>query len=294
MRVAAGFLTLFLSCAASAVTAGTPVATVQAVQSPAWLQRDGRSQPLAVGMALKNGDRIVTGADARAELRVAEGSAVKLGGDAKLNIFTRSLKPQKDFKGALDVLTGAFRFTTNVFSRTHAKRDLAIRVGTATIGIRGTDVWGRSSKEEDLVCLIEGKIALAHGGETIEMADPMSFFVAPKGQAAQPVGPVDADKLKGWARETEILPGDGAQRSGGRWLVRLGRVDSQEQALDIYDMARAAGFAPKITPRPAQGAEKAPWAYEVVLANAATETDAKVMAARINGLLSWKAEATPR
>lgn len=292
MRVAAGFLSLFLSCAALA--AATPVATVQAVQSPAWLQRDGRSQPLAVGMALKNGDRVVTGADARAEIHVAEGSAVKLGADAKLNIFTRSLKPQKDFKGALDVLTGAFRFTTNVFSRLHAKRDLAIRVGTATIGIRGTDVWGRSNKDEDLVCLIEGKIALAHGGETMEMADPMTFFVAPKGQAAQPVAPVDPEKLKGWARETDILPGDGAQRAGGRWLVRLGRVDSQEQALDIYDMARAAGFAPKIKPRPVQGAEKAPWAYEVVLANAATEADAKMLAARINGLLSWKAEVAAR
>lgn len=292
MRVAAGFLSLFLSCAAMA--AATPVATVQAVQSPAWMQRDGRSQPLAVGMELKNGDRVVTGAEGRAELHVAEGSAVKLGAEAKLNIFTRSLKPQKDLKGALDVLTGAFRFTTNLFSRSHAKRDLAIRVGTATIGIRGTDVWGRSNKDEDLVCLIEGKIALAHGGETIEMAEPMTFFVAPKGQAARPVAPVDPEKLKGWARETEILPGDGAQRAGGRWLVRLGRVDSQEQALDIYDMARAAGFAPKIKPRPAQGAEKAPWAYEVVLANAATEADAKVLAARINGLLSWKAEVAAR
>lgn len=292
MRVAAGFLSLFLSFAAVAAT--PPVATVQAVQSPAWLQRDGRSQPLAVGMALKNGDRVVTGADGRAELHVAEGSAVKLGAEAKLNIFTRSLKPQKDFKGALDVLTGAFRFTTNLFSRSNAKRDLAIRVGTATIGIRGTDVWGRSNKDEDLVCLIEGKIALAHGGETIEMADPMTFFVAPKGQAALPVAPVAPEKLKGWARETDILPGDGAQRSGGRWLVRLGRVDSQEQALDIYDMARAAGFAPKIKPRPAQGAEKAPWAYEVVLANVATEADAQVLATRINGLLSWKAEVAAR
>jgi hypothetical protein len=53
--------------------------TVEAVVSPAWLERAGTREPLAVGMPLNDRDRIVTGERARVVLRMSEGSAVKTG-----------------------------------------------------------------------------------------------------------------------------------------------------------------------------------------------------------------------
>jgi hypothetical protein len=94
---------------------------VDALVTPAWIERHGQTQPLAVGMAVANGDRIRTGDGARVYLKLAEGSTVKLGADATLSFFSRSLRPQRDFKGALDVLAGAFRFTTDALQRVRSR-----------------------------------------------------------------------------------------------------------------------------------------------------------------------------
>ena len=35
---------------------------------------------------------------------------------------------------------------------------MSIRVATVTAGIRGTDLWGKSAADRQIVCLIEGRI----------------------------------------------------------------------------------------------------------------------------------------
>jgi hypothetical protein len=62
-------------------------------------------------MALKAGDTLSTGPGSRLLLKLSEGSLVKLGGNASLEL--RELEPSASlFKAALGVLQGAFRFTT--------------------------------------------------------------------------------------------------------------------------------------------------------------------------------------
>lgn len=286
-----------------ALTAGLPVlaatqaiglATVEAVQAPAWLERDGRRQPLAAGMEVRNGDQVRTGSEARAYLKLAEGSTVKLGENAALDLHSRSLKPARVFKGALDVLKGAFRFTTNALQRTQGQRELAIRIGTATAGIRGTDLWGKSDAERDLILLIEGRIEVRQSGTSLEMSEPLTYFSAPKNNltSAPTLSRVDAEQFKQWARETEILPGDGAARHGGTWRLILARVGNQREALDIYDAARGAGYAVQIEVLPASnsGAGKdSRWEYEVAMVQLADEREAMVLAQKIKRQLSLDA-----
>ncbi|MBL8487566.1 MAG: FecR domain-containing protein [Rhodocyclaceae bacterium] len=258
------------------------LAVVEAVQSPAWLDRGGRSEALAPGQAIRDGDSVRTGEGARLTLRLAEGSAVKLGENAGLALRGQGGQPDRSFKGAMDVLKGAFRFTTETVRRLRGERDIAIRVGTATMGIRGTDVWGKSGEDKDLICLIEGRIQVSHaalGGQPITMADAKTFFVAPRGAAPLPVGPVDPKQLVQWARETEIEPADGALRRGGRWSVQVGAdAASQAEALLVHDQARLAGFATRI--RTIRGTD-GNWNYRVLLTGAASETDAAALAARV-------------
>ena len=217
-----GFFVTPLFAANSAVTQAAThtimLADIEAVQMPAWRLREGRAQPLAVGMEVKHGDRIRTGATARVYLKLAEGSSVKLGESAELGFYSRSLKPASNFKGALDVVKGAFRLTTGVLQKARGQREIAIRIGTATAApvanSGGTDLWGKSDAERDLILLIEGRIEIKHAGQTMEMAEPLSYFAAPKKTAPPEVASVDPEQFKQWARETEILPGDGmAQRA---------------------------------------------------------------------------------
>lgn len=266
----------FLLAICLALPAGAvPQATVEAVQMPAWLSRDGRSQPLAPGQELKNGDLVSTGEGARATLRLAEGSAVKLGQSARMTFYSRSADPARYFRGALDIATGAFRYTTGLLRRA-AGRDLSVRVGTATIGIRGTDVWGRSSDQEDLVCLLEGQVEIQHQGQLTTLDRPLAFFVAPKGQPANPVGQVEPEKVQRWARETEIEAGDGALRRGGRWSLQVGSTAGQAEVLARYDQLQAAGYPARLRPLPAGDGG---WGYAVLLTGFPSEQEA-VIAAR--------------
>ncbi|MDD5250077.1 MAG: FecR family protein [Rhodocyclaceae bacterium] len=266
-----------------------PPAVVAAVQAPAWIERGGLVQPLAVGMPLANGDRIRTGDGARAYLKLAEGSTVKLGADAKLAFFSMSAKPRSEFRGALDVLNGAFRFTTDALMRI-TSRDIAIRVGTATAGIRGTDLWGRADVRQDLVCLIEGKIDVWHAAlpGPVAMSAPLSVFVAARGEAPRPLVMADTQEFGRWARETEIAPGDGAARTGGKWKLSLGRHAIEAEALTQYDVARSAGYAVGIKPSAAAGGG---WNYEVILLGFPDAAEAAAAAARLKAATGIAATA---
>ncbi len=263
--------------------AATVAATVEAVQAPAWLDRNGVSYPLGAGMEVRNGDVLRTGPGARAYVMLAEGSRVKLGESARLVLHSRSLKPKTFFRGALDVVTGAFRYTTGLASKAR-RQELAIRVGTATIGIRGTDIWGRSNAEGDLVALIDGRIEITRAGQVTELAQAMTYYDAPRGKEAE-VKALSDEVFRPLARQTEIEPGDGAARAKGMWKVVAGVAGDNESALELYDRVRAAGFAAKLRPRAAEGG----WRYEVLLAGFANADEARVLAARLKALIGLEA-----
>jgi hypothetical protein len=65
------------------------VATVEAVQAPAWRDRGGITAPLARAWNSKSGDVVRTGPGARAYLMLAEGSRVKLGEGARFSFHSQ-------------------------------------------------------------------------------------------------------------------------------------------------------------------------------------------------------------
>jgi hypothetical protein len=263
-----------------------PAATVEAVQSPAWRERGGVSVPLAAGMELKGGDVLRTGPGARAYLLLAEGSRVKLGEEARFAFNARSPQPDRIFRGALDVLVGAFRFTTAALAKARP-RDLAIRVGTATIGIRGTDLWGRADGDGELVALLEGRIGITRAGETVELTQPLTFFEASTGKAAE-VKPLDPEVFRKLARQTEILAGDGASRAAGRWRLLVAVAANEAAALEVYDRVRAAGFAAQLRPRRAEGEGSR---YEVLVGRYASPAEAGVAAASLQAATGLNSSA---
>ena len=270
---------LLLAAAWFAAAADQPL--VEAVQSPAWVERAGGREPLAVGMPLNDNDRVVSGAAARVLLRMPEGSLVKLGENAQLaldRLGTRREREGTVVTAALDVLRGAFRFTTQALTGFRGRRQIDIRVATVTAGIRGTDVWGKAADDRDIVCLIEGRITVQRQGEPqFAMDQPLSFYIAPRNAPALPVQPVPAEQLRTWAAETDMAPGGGSARRGGRWRVELARAGSQDEALALYDRLREAGYPAEIRPVAREGG----YDYVVGIRHLSAEADAAALAARL-------------
>ena len=257
-------------------------AAVEGVQMPAWLERRAGNaserKPLAVGMELKAGDSVKIGAGSRALVRLSEGSTVKLGENGSLLIAEINPDSGELFKAALRVAEGAFRFTTDLLQKTR-RREVSIRVVTVTAGIRGTDLWGKSTGDRQTVCLIEGAIKVGADGEKPTLMDQArQFYRREKGQT-QPIGFVEAAQLVEWTKETDIEAGKGAARRGGKWKVILASTETQAAALAVYDEARDNGYAAEI--RPAQAGGKL--VYHVRIANLSSKDEAEALAATLRG-----------
>jgi hypothetical protein len=270
-------LLVALLVAVSLPALAQPAAVVDGVQMPAWLERDGKRTPLAPGMELRAGDSILSGKDARVLVKLSEGSVVKLGENGTLRLA--ELQPTRElFKAALQVIEGAFRFTTDIVQKAR-KREVSVRVSQVTAGIRGTDFWGRSRDDRQVVCLIEGAIEIgADGEQPVRMDTPLQFYQRDKGKT-QPVGVVEVNRLAEWAQETEIQPGKGAARAGGKFSVQLVAAETQEAALAVYDQVRAAGYAAQLAPR--KDGEK--MVYRVLIRNLPSRADAQALAAQLKG-----------
>jgi hypothetical protein len=270
-----------LALLAPALAGAQPAAVVEGVQMPAWVERadsgTAKKIPVVPGMQLKPGDKLITGGGSRLQVRLAEGSVVKLGENGSLQL--KELEPSKTlFKAALSVLEGAFRFTTDLAAKSR-KRDVSISVATVTAGIRGTDLWGKSSPDRQVVCLIEGKIEVGAQNETaVVMDQPLQFYRREK-DVTQPVGLVDSAQLAQWAAETEIEKGKGAARRGGKWRVTLASGTNLDDVLKVYEQARAAGYGAELVPATAN--EKR--IYIVRIRNLPSKAEAQALADQLKG-----------
>lgn len=265
----------------SAIGAAPPSgSTITAVQSPAWLVHGTATTPLQPGETIADGDTLRTGPGGRVYLALPEHSVVKMGENTEL--ATPAMDMMRDtggslFKGALHVLKGVFRFTTDLIGKTQ-RRKVDIEVGTATIGIRGTDVWGRAGADGDLVALLEGKAEMRAPGHAMMLMDqPMHYMMMPKTGRMQMNMPVTHDTLADWAAQTDIHFGDGVLQTGGRWVVALISSTDNRDTLRLEHQLAMAGF-PSVDE---QVTVKGRLWHRLVMRQVATYKDARALAQRL-------------
>lgn len=295
MLVAAAFSLAGATATAAEGTGGTAARpanlVVEAVQMPAWIEREGgEREPVSAGMEVRPSDRLRTGAGSRLLLRTRDGSSVKLGENATFRFGGSEQRRGNVFAATMQVLEGAFRFTTDALAKYRGKREITIQVANVTAGVRGTDLWGKSSPMREIVCLIEGRIEVAPQNEAaLTLDQPLQFFQRENG-ASQPLAMVAPEQLKLWAAETEISAGRGAARRGGAWQVTLLTVDTQAEALEAYDRLREAGYPVRIRPvqvggkADEQGAKSdAKAGYALRMGGLPSRADAQALAASLKG-----------
>ncbi len=278
-------ITLLVALSLTPALARTLV--VEGVVSPAWVERAGKREPLTVGLQLTDKDKIITGERARVMLRMSEGSAVKLGENATLALDGLSEKKKTGntavVNASLDVVKGAFRFTTGVFGKPSSERDVNVKIATITAGIRGTDLWGRSTATEDLVCLLEGRISVRHGQQAFVMNEPLQFFVVPRNDKPKPITKAPQKQIDEWSLETEITEGLGAVRAGGAWRLEVMRSADQSAARALAGRLQDAGYpAVMVAVETATGGAQ----YAVRVPGIATVKDGDALLSRLQTLLA--------
>ena len=254
------------------------LATVELVQLSASVERGKQLVPVGPGTELREGDRINTGAQSRLLVRLADGSYVSMG--EKGSVFLDRVQVRDGiFDAAIFVAEGAFRFSSGLVGRFAGKREVKVAVNNVTAGIRGTDFWGKSSPESDIVCVIEGKVEVTPPGERpFTLDEPLTYYTL-EGNVSRPVASAPVERFREWAGETGEQQGRGIASRGGKWKITVASPRKFGEAFEIYDTLRKAGHAAEIVPAKA-GEDRI---YGVRLANFETEKDAKAVVEALKG-----------
>jgi len=245
--------TLPLLLAAAFTPAALAAMSVDSLNYPVWVERGGRTTPVAPGDQLYPGDVVNTGQTGRAWLAIDEGSVIKLGQQARFVITRAEFRESGGdtvFDAAFNLLEGAFRFTSNFFPRARqAGHKVDFRIGAITAGVRGTDIWGRSAETEDFVALLDGSIEVSAGGAAPRlMEQALTLYRKP---AALPAGDPQAVPLaavQGLAPETELSAGSGIASTGGTYDLVLMSLRSNALAAASVAHFERAGFAVRTRP----------------------------------------------
>lgn len=120
------------------------------------------------------GDRVVTGKDSRARLRMLDGSILTLGDNTAISINHYEYSKKNNAGSAqFELFKGAMRSVTGAIGKTE-KRDYVVKTPAGVIGIRGTDFWVGTVLSDALeVALISGKgVYIANNAGRVEIKTP--------------------------------------------------------------------------------------------------------------------------
>lgn len=258
-----------------------PSATVvEAVQLPAWVERNGQRRPAEPGVQLRAKDKAITANGSRMLLRMDDRSTIKLGDQTEFLIQSidtgrESAAAPSEQKSAFKLVSGVFRYATDYTSKALGnKRELNLEVATATVGIRGTDFWAMTDAAHDAVCVFEGKVEVVRDTKPgIELDKPGAFWVVFTGQPEKPAGQATPDQLAKFIGQAEMQPGNGVALQGGRWRTVAASLASVADAAALRTRLQTAGYPAEMIAKDGR--------HEVRINQLATREDAEAVAKRL-------------
>jgi hypothetical protein len=137
------------------------IGTAQAVPE------SGATRVLRDGDSVNERDTIQTAANSGLVLRFEDGQIAAIGANSRMTVSAYSYDVKEPAKGnvLLSLLTGSMRAITGLIGKASPQK-VAFRAGTATIGIRGTDVSFAVAGTDIVVTVVNGAISFTVAGGT--------------------------------------------------------------------------------------------------------------------------------
>ncbi|HKO63122.1 MAG TPA: FecR domain-containing protein [Pyrinomonadaceae bacterium] len=133
---------------------GALEATVQAAEGQVFQIADTRSTPLTAGARLEKGERIRTAKDARAFVRLGDGSVIEMKDRSEFYITNNGQGTTIHLNRGAIVIEAA----------NQGKKQLFVDTGDSRVAVTGTTFSVNSGTKGSRVSVIEGEVRLDHGG----------------------------------------------------------------------------------------------------------------------------------
>jgi hypothetical protein len=134
------FIALALASASAGALAEVSAGSVKASKGDAVIVRGNTSLPVTNGVEVKPGDVVRTTDNATVRLTLTDNTRVVVGPNSQMALDSYEFNPN-DNKGSMlvSMLKGTMRMISGMITKANPGQTL-IKTGTATVGLRGTDV----------------------------------------------------------------------------------------------------------------------------------------------------------
>lgn len=277
---ACAVLVASLAAGGSALHAAPGTVTVEAVQVPAWVERNGQRSPAQPGLPLRPLDKAFTAAGSRMRLRMDARSAIKLGEQTELQVRSldtghRGVAEPGEHKGTFKLATGVFRYVIDDIDKAlWTRRDLHLELGAATVVMRGTDVWSTTNADQEAACVFDGKAEVVRDGKPrIALDKPGALWIVYSGEPEKPADQATPAQWTKFIAQSELQAGNGVLLPGGRWRTVAALLSSPAEAAALQARLQVAGY-------PAETKTKG-GRHEVRINQLATRADAEAVLQRL-------------
>ncbi len=158
---------ILLACSGLSARAADSVGDVSRQKEDASARLESVRRALHPDAPVYMGETLTTGRDARLEVILGDGATLTLGENAAMLLDELVVTPETS-SGTLSLFTGVFRLASD--SARH--KDLTITTPVATIGIRGTDVWGGTIDGGLGILLLDGEVTVTNNAGTVTLDEP--------------------------------------------------------------------------------------------------------------------------
>jgi hypothetical protein len=183
-------------------------------------------------------------------LGLADGSQIKLGSEGRFAIEQLSIQNRAGsttVDASFKLIKGFFRYSSSALGKLSGKRNIDLKVSTATIGVRGTDYWAMTDAAHDAVCVFDGKVEVATQDQgVINLDQPTAFWARFFDKPSQPAGNATPAELARFIASVEPVPGNGVAIVNGRWRIVAAAETTATAAQAINKSLREQGYPAEV------------------------------------------------
>lgn len=163
LLAAAAVAALGLAVAAAAASHAAPAGSVTFLAGEATRAAGGKTEPLAVGKAVYQGDLLETQRRTRLEVKLADGSVVRLGPSSRAEVQQAAFGKTVDQRNvSAKLLVG--KVWANVAKAVGGEQRFEVKTENAVAGVRGTTFRVDAATDKSVVVKVySGTVAVASG-----------------------------------------------------------------------------------------------------------------------------------
>jgi len=144
------------------------IGNILALKGSAEIKRASGSLNVVIGMALEEGDEVLTSKKSRVQVMLKDETIVTIGASSSFSFEEFKFDGSKNSKIEMRANRGFFRSVTGKIAKIAPER-FKVKTASATIGIRGTDFSGNVSGEREIFRCYKGAIFIEFDGGLHEL-----------------------------------------------------------------------------------------------------------------------------